>query len=217
MALRRLAAFTARRAGAPSASSAASGARPLHAPGPQPASVVTNKGGGTAQSDGTTVTPEQRLSVLARAYARTRDAPELLVMYVCVATALSLLGYTLVELIFDTRRGEHVGILLRPDARGDYSRQVEAAGRSAEAAAGRGHVAGSSGPAGGRKSLWYVLGHVMVDEKEGANIGVRPFFNNRAAVRGPSASCARPGGGIGAGGAFGEPPGDAEGSPAPAR
>jgi hypothetical protein len=134
--------------------------------------------GGASPQPLTTVTPEQRLTVLARFYARTRDAPELLVMYVGVGTALSLLAYTFSEMVFDTRRGEHLGILLDTNVRGDFERQLASSQRAADASSrALGAPAGSSGPAGGRRSLWYVLGHVMVDD-EGANVSVPPF-NNR--------------------------------------
>lgn len=171
-------------------------------------SGVTTKSG-LAGEPLTTVTPEKRLSALARMWARTRDMPELGVMYLGVATGLSLLVYTVSELVFNTKRGEHVGILLNPDVRGDFDRQMTSADASAHEAARRrgGAPAGSSGPAGGKASLWYVLGHLMIDDK-GANVSIPPFDNRK--LRGPF-PYNKPGGeaGLGAGGdAYGSPPAD---------
>ena len=173
------------------------------------AATAPNGGGAfaAAATSATMTTPEQRLSRLARLWARTRDAPELGVMYVGVLAALSLLVYTASDAIFDTRHGEHVGILLRPDVRGDFDRQLGSAERSARAAAacvaaagggagGGEAAAATSGPAGGRPSLWYRLGHVMVDDK-GPNVSVPPF-DNRSARGAPLAyGAAKPGAGGG--------------------
>lgn len=156
----------------------------------------------------TTVTPERRLSAIARMWARTRDMPELGVMYAGVLTGLTLLVYTFSELVFATKRGEHVGILLNPDVRGDFDRQLASADASAHEAARRrgGAPAASSGPAGGRASLWYWLGHLMIDDR-GANVSIPPFDNRK--VRGPF-PYNKPGeAGLGAGGdAYGSPPAD---------
>jgi hypothetical protein len=191
------------------------GALPLLASSSSSSTRALASGSGVATKSGlageplTTVTPEKRLSAIARMWARTRDMPELGVMYLGVATGLSLLVYTVSELVFNTKRGEHVGILLNPDVRGDFERQVSSADSSAhEAARHRGGApAGSSGPAGGRASLWYVLGHLMIDEK-GANVSIPPFDNRK--LRGPF-PYNKPGGeaGLGAGGdAYGSPPAD---------
>jgi hypothetical protein len=178
-------------------------------PGPSPpgaaaAVAATAAEGGSSPAPLTIVTPERRLSAIAGLWATTRDAPELGVLALGVGTALSLLAYTTIEMISGAR-GEHLGILANPDVRGDLQAQMNAAQRAADATARAepgAAAAGSSGPAGGKRSLWYVLGHVLVDD-QGANVSVWPFSNRVRPFQYSKPAVGRVSGGVGSGGTSG--------------
>ncbi|GBF98021.1 hypothetical protein Rsub_11132 [Raphidocelis subcapitata] len=101
----------------------------------------------------------QQISGLARWWARTRDMPEVLLLYGWLGFALSIAGYTTKRVYFNDQAGSYVNVNLR----GDPMRQVETA------------RVGMEDPAKQKHSVWYYAAQFKVDEK-GPNPGI---FDNR--------------------------------------
>ncbi|KIY99097.1 hypothetical protein MNEG_8863 [Monoraphidium neglectum] len=100
----------------------------------------------------------QKASRLARWWMRTRDVPEVMPLYACLAFAVGIAGYTTKKVYFNADAGSFVNV----NTRGDPLAQAEATKLPED-------------PYEKKHSVFWHVAQIKVD-RDGANVGV---FDNR--------------------------------------